>query len=186
MTEEKINEIYHKYYRLVMKVANDILDDFEYARDISQEVFIAFLRKANDLDENRYREWFAVCAKRKAIDFKRKAYQKHEMAVKENVEDEETEDSGRSVRRKAGFHRDRMFSKFIMREFTGKLLREVEKHNKDWYEILIRSLILEESDEEIARALGITVNNVRAKKHRLREWLKKNYYTEYEDLKSTD
>lgn len=187
MTEDKIREIYHQYYRLVMKVAVDIIHDFDYAQDICQDVFMTFLRKTDILDEERYREWFAVCAKRKALDFRKKAFQIHEKAtaVEDEGENEEISKNG-TARKRLCAYRDKMLNKYILKEFTGKLLKELELHNKDWYEILVRSLILEESDEEIARALGITVNNVRAKKHRLKEWIKKHYTSEYEELKPTN
>ena len=39
MTEEKLREVYDKYYRLVMKAAYDVLKDFDDSQDVCQEVF---------------------------------------------------------------------------------------------------------------------------------------------------
>lgn len=189
MTEDKIRKIYYQYYRLVLKVAVDTIHDYDYAQDISQEVFMTFLRKYEVLDERRYREWFAVCAKRKALDYRKKAFRIHETLAKADVEDEGADENiskTGDARKRLYTYRDKMLNKLILKDFTGKLLTDLEAHNKVWYEILVRSKILEESDEEIAHALGITVNNVRAKKHRLKEWIKKNYSVEYEELKLTN
>lgn len=46
----------------------------------------------------------------------------------------------------------------------------------------MRTYVMGESDEEIARALGITIGNVRTKRHRMMEWLKQRYQSEYDSL----
>lgn len=38
MTEEKLREVYDKYYRLVMKAAYDVLKDFDVAGCLSGSV----------------------------------------------------------------------------------------------------------------------------------------------------
>lgn len=69
MTEEKFREIYHQYYQLVIKVVYNVLHDKGFSEDICQEVFLAFLEKADSLEEQYYKQWLLVNAKRKAIDF---------------------------------------------------------------------------------------------------------------------
>lgn len=69
MNEEKFRKIYQKYYHLVKKVAFSILQDLDFSEDVSQEVFLLFSAKSDTLEEEYYRQWFLVNAKRKAIDF---------------------------------------------------------------------------------------------------------------------
>lgn len=45
MTEEKFREIYRQHYQIVKKVVYSILRDIDFAEDVSQEVFISFLKK---------------------------------------------------------------------------------------------------------------------------------------------
>lgn len=72
MTEEKFREIYRQHYQIVKKVVYSILRDIDFAEDVSQEVFISFLKKADTLQEEYHKQWLIVNAKRKAIDFCRK------------------------------------------------------------------------------------------------------------------
>ena len=46
MTEEKFREIYRQHYQIVKKVVYSILRDIDFAEDVSQEVFIRFLKKS--------------------------------------------------------------------------------------------------------------------------------------------
>lgn len=88
MTEEKFREIYRQHYQIVKKVVYSILRDIDFAEDVSQEVFMSFLKKANTLQEEYYRQWLIVNAKRKAIDFCRKSYQVHEVTAGSSNEEE--------------------------------------------------------------------------------------------------
>ena len=67
-----------------------------------------------------------------------------------------------------------------MRELTGKLFEDLAKKNSEWYEIIMRTVVEGESAEEAARALGISVGNLRAKKHRMKMWIKEHYKDIYE------
>ena len=72
--------------------------------------------------------------------------------------------------------------KLQLQELTGRLLADLKKKNEDWYEILRRMFLNGEKSEDIARALGISVENLRAKKHRLKIWINKHYREIFEEL----
>ena len=42
MNEKRFREIYEQYYRLVKSVAFSVLKDYDFAEDVSQEVFLLF------------------------------------------------------------------------------------------------------------------------------------------------
>lgn len=185
MTEEKFRKVYAKYYRLVMRVAFDVLKDFNHSEDICQEVFIQLLEKSDFLNDSHYREWLAVYARRKAIDFCRKSYQTHEVVTARGDREGRGKDvhRGRLPRKGHGkYYDDEMIQNLLTREFASRVLEELSKYNRDWYEIIVRSQIEGQSDEEIAEALGITIGNLRIKRHRMRDWLKENYGDEYKSL----
>ena len=83
MTEEKLREVYDKYYRLVMKAAYDVLKNFDDSQDVCQEVFHKLIQKWNKVSPEDYAGWLALTARRKALDFLKKSYRKHEMTVLE-------------------------------------------------------------------------------------------------------
>ena len=185
MTEEKFREIFRQYYRLVMKAAYCVLYDADLSQDICQETFLTFLEKVDTVDTTRFAELFAVCSRRKAIDYCKKAYQVHEVVTADRAEKEDTDkmtqkkDSGG---KSTGYYNDDMAQMMVHKEFTGKILNSLKTKNIDWYEIVIRTYVMGENDEEIARALGITIGNVRTKRHRMMEWLKQRYQSEYDSL----
>lgn len=184
MTEDKFRKIYYQYYRLVKKMINDILHDDGFSEDVCQEVFMLFLEKSNTLDEKFYRYWFILNARRRAIDFCRKAYQVHEITI--GAVSEETETPEEATDRIHAGHEEKIYfdedvvNKIVLRELTGKMFEDLAKKNPDWYEIMIRMYVKGEEPEEIARALGISVENLRTKKHRIKNWLLKNYGGELE------
>lgn len=186
MTEDKFRNIYQQHYQLVMKVVYSVLKDRNFSEDVCQEVFLLFSEKANTLEEDRYRQWFLVTAKRKAIDFCRKAYQVHEVASSiSDTEENLTETSTVWISNRTYTQistEEEIMHKLQLQELTGRLLADLKKKNEDWYEILRRTFFNGEKSEDIARALGISVENLRAKKHRLKIWINKHYREIFEEL----
>ena len=78
------------------------------------------------------------------------------------------------------FFEDEIAHKIMLRELTGKLFQDLANRNSEWYEIMMRTVVEGESPEETARALGISVENLRAKKHRMKEWKKEHYRDDFE------
>lgn len=177
MTEDKFREVYHQYYRLVKHVVYNVLNDINLAEDICQEVFLLFTRKEKTLDEKYYRQWFVVNAKRKSIDFCRRTYQIHEVTTE--MISEENEFLEMSDKKSL---EDKIAHQMILEEITGRLFQDLEKKNSDWYEIAMRLYVEGEEPEETARALGISIENLRTKKHRMKKWLNEKYKDELEDF----
>lgn len=186
MTEEKFREIYHQYYRLVNKVVFSVLHDADFSEDVSQEVFLTFLEKADSLEEEFYRRWLLVNAKRKAIDFCRKAYQVHEITAAVSAGEDDDEYMGNAEEwlnlRWQGHMEDEMAHKIVLKELADRLLADLADKNPDWYEIVMRMHIKGENADETARALGISVENLRAKRHRIKLWINEHFREEYEGI----
>lgn len=64
MTEDKFRSIYQQHYRLVMKVVYSVLKDVDFSEDICQEVFLLFSENVDTLEEECFKRWFIVTAKR--------------------------------------------------------------------------------------------------------------------------
>lgn len=186
MTEEKFREIYRQYYQIVKKVVYSILRDIDFAEDVSQEVFISFLKRADTLQEEYHKQWLIVNAKRKAIDFCRKSYQVHEVTAGYSNEEELFAEEGimwtSNRSEKQSSVEEETTKKLVMQEFTGKLFEDLEKKNSQWYEIVMKMNVEGKGVLETARALGISVENLRAKRHRIKAWINKYYRNKFEDL----
>lgn len=186
MKEEKFREIYHQYYPLVRKVVYSILHDNDFSEDICQEVFILFSKKEDTLDETYYRQWFLVNAKRKAVDFCRKSYQVHETTLASSEGNEigaEIPPMWSSCSRGSGNDlEEEVTHKLALQELTGRLFEDLARKNSDWYDIVM-SIVVEGKDaEETAQSLGISMDNLRVKRHRIKTWMNKYYWDKYKDL----
>ena len=183
MNEKRFREIYEQYYRLVKSVAFSVLNDYDFAEDVSQEVFLLFSQKVETLKEEYYNQWLLVNAKRKAIDFCRKAYQVHEVTASMSPDEDETNQDNATewiYGQRQDFFEDEIAHKIMLRELTGKLFQDLAEKNSEWYEIMMRMVVEGENADETARALGISVENLRAKKHRMKEWIKEHYRDDFE------
>ena len=184
MNDERFREIYQQYYGLVKKTAFSVLKDYDFSEDVAQEVFLLFSLKEHTLKEEYYRQWLLVNARRKAIDFCRKAYQVHEVAAS-MCSDEEGGHLDNAAEWlgdvKQNFFEDEIAHKITLRELTGKLFEDLANKNSEWYEIMMRTVVEGESTEEVARALGISIGNLRAKKHRMKKWIRENFREIYEE-----
>lgn len=186
MTEDKFQKVYRQYYQFVKKVVYSVLRDIDLSEDICQEVFIIFTEKAVSLPERYYEQWFLINARRKAIDFCRKSYQIHEVAVSHSDEMEIPQDrqavwTSCKHYGKNGIE-DEITHRLALREFTGELFEDLEKKNSDWYEIVMRMHVEGQDAKETARALGISLENLRTKRHRIKVWINKYYRKKYEDI----
>lgn len=186
MTEEIFHEIYHQYYQLVKKVVYNVLRDEGFSEDVCQEVFLAFLDKADTMEAKYYKQWLLVNGKRKAIDFCRKSYQVHETtAVPSQDENGLRIENVPWISDRNGMYKsaeDEVTRRMALNELTGRLFEDLAKKNSTWYEIVMRMNVEGESAEETARSLGISIESLRAKRHRIKVWINKYYREQFENL----
>ena len=81
MKSEKFKSTYMEYHHMVIHLAYDILQDYDLAHHVCQEVFIELSEKIESMDQERIKGWLLRCGKRKAIDFVRRAYRKNKVSV---------------------------------------------------------------------------------------------------------
>ena len=166
MKREEYDRMYKQYYRLVIHVAFDIL------QDVCQEVFIKFHQKIEGLDEDKLKGWMLRNALRKSIDMLRKAYRRREISVlEEKMEDKLVVECMTELE-----------NEICREQFRSFLLEELKEQNPMWYEIMVRVIVYEEPAKEVAADYGITVMNLRMKISRARRWLNDNYYKHYREL----
>ncbi len=153
-------EIYEKYYCLVVKIAYDIIGDFYLAQDITQDVYASLYEKIDQIDIDRVKGWLITCASHKAIDYKRKKYYNREV-MGDHFFPEPDSISTECV--------------FIRREMWGQVFAELYEKNRQWFFLIMCMDIAGEKPEEVAKVLGITLNNLRVRHHRAKEWVRKRY-----------
>lgn len=170
MNLEDYMEIYQNYFRFARKVSYDVLGDYDLSGDIVQEVFVEMFEKKDSLDAEKIKYWIVLNVNRRAIDMLRKPYQRmeewgqEEIAVRPQMNSVQPEEI---VLRKEAV------------EFQKSALRELKEYNADWYDILIRSVVENESYHDLALAYGMKVETLRVQVSRARKWLDKKVYEYY-------
>ncbi len=168
MQLERIEVIYEKYYLRVMKAAYGILHDYHLSQDICQEVFIQLVRVHDHIDEDMIGSWLMVNARRRAIDMYRKVTPEQQNSTLENHMEI--------------YDRENVEKRVEIKDFEERLFRKLEKHNPDWYTIVMRLVINNEKPEDVARDLGINLPYLRTKLHRARTWIRENFEEYYREL----
>lgn len=170
MSNDKLEELYYKYYSLVKDTAYKVLGDHGCTDDVCQDVFLKlsdeWLEKGFS-DEERKR-YLRVAAFHKAIDYYNERKERFEFITndKERIL-EETEDGSEDS------------PQYL---FLSKILKELRAINEDWFTIIIKSELYHEPAALIAKDMGISPNAVRIRHLRAKTWLKKNFSEEYRRL----
>lgn len=185
MTENAaFNEIYSKFKNLVLKAAHIYVDDLDAAEDIMQETFLALCKDMREKGFDRVEEytniksWLYTTAKHFALNYRRKMSRVVSMDEMKDAgvwEDPSTESLETMY---FSTEADRMKAELHERVFTALM-----KKNPRWREAIMMVVILEMSEAEAAESLGITANAFYVMMHRARNWIRKNFNVDYEELK---
>lgn len=170
MDGKKFICIYNKYKNLVMDTAYEVLKDYHLAQDVCQEVFFKMSedRLVTMTVPNEMKRYLRAVAYHRAIDYYRQMKRRSEISLYEE-NDIVTEMS--------------IEERLDKNDFAKTLFNELEKKNSEWYHIVIHIGLYDEPAEKVARDMGISIGLLRTKYHRAKEWIRKNYKSEYDYFK---
>lgn len=164
ITRERAEEIARSYYNNVfsycMAISNSNHQD---ALDITQEVFLVFSKKLNELDDYNIEHWLLAVTKKKAYEYFRRL-KKDEIVVS-------IEDSFKSV--------DEIFltiTKFYSySDADVKLTIDaiLKMLTQEEYELFVKKFFENKTQAQIAEEMGISISNVATKTARLRRKIEK-------------
>lgn len=66
--------------------------------------------------------------------------------------------------------------------FCDSIMDHVRQHNEEWYDVLNKVYCLDIPQEEVAEELGISRDALYSKLRRARDWVRKHYEKEYDDI----
>lgn len=167
MIIENFDDFYDQFQGFSAYVAFCHVKDFELARDISQEVFIALFKvrdKLNYANPKSLKSLVMKATTNKCIDYFRKASSGREICTIDDSEntyepvDEQSNPEARMLRME-----EEKYQKLI--------LSRLRQRNPMNYEILIKTKYHRLSAEEVASEYGITANNVNNRNLRSKAWL---------------
>lgn len=173
MTNEKLEEIYYKYHRLVKDAAYQVLKDPYLAQAVCQEVFMRlsdeWIEKEQSSKERA--RYLHVAARHKAIDYKEAAKRRKEVSSA-SVAQPGTETGG--------------IKEFEQKKDQTRLITDVLKalkeYKESWYTVLLRIEIYHEPAKFVARDMEISMVLLRVRLYRAKQWVNKNFGEEYQSL----
>ena len=76
-----------------------------------------------------------------------------------------------------------MEKEMMRRDFLKQILIELEAKNRDWYDAVYEVSMLNIPEAEVARKKGISIDLLRTRLYRGRQFLKDRFGSEYQELK---
>lgn len=164
ITKVRAEEIAKQYYEKIFSYSLSISkNNYDDALEITQEVFLVFSKKANELTDDNIEHWLMAVAKKKALEYYRRV-KKESMVI--SLEDSFTSvDEILSAFTKFYSYSDSEIKMTI--EAVLKMLTEKE------YDLFVKKFVENKTQAEIAEELGISISNVSSRTARLRNKIEK-------------
>lgn len=164
ITKERAEEISKQYYEKIFSYCLSMTkNNYDDALEITQEVFLVFSKKMDELEDNIIEHWLMAVAKKKAYEYFRRL--KNEKMVISIEDSFSSVDEVFSTMTKFYSYSDADTKMTI--EAILKLLTEEE------HELFVKKFIENKSQEEIAEEMGISISNVSSRTGRLRSKIEK-------------
>lgn len=160
-SRKKLEALYTKYSRAMLKVAYRILDDDQLAQDAVQSAFVNLidcLDKIEEINCNKTRAFVVIIIRNISINLYRKRRRQNDISL-EDIEDILPDDGGP------------IDKKIIDAEMFSRVASKIRELRTAYSDIISLKYFYHYSDGEIARLLNITQENVRVRLHRARQSL---------------
>ena len=171
MKDESFHEVFQKNYRLIFHAVLLRTNNHELAEDICQQTFLKYLEYREVVKSGAERGWLLAVAKNLLTDDFRK--KKPWLFDQTQMEEESVGlcyevDMAKEVSRK---------------DFLRQILMELEVKNKDWYDAVYEVCMLNLPEAEVAAKKDISIDLLRARLCRGRQFLKQRFGEDYRELK---
>ena len=174
----EFNEIYEKYKNLVLQAAYIYSGDYTEAEDITQDTFLKLYIGYDKMRKDNIPSWLYTTAKNAALNFKKKK----ERQILECDRDEDTKSVDEPSTESAEEEFLRKTLELENSELHRRIIADMRKHNPRWYDAMILVFYMELPQAKAAEMMGIRVQALHAMLHRMRNWLRKKYGVEYEEM----
>lgn len=172
------NEIYEEYKNLVLKVAYMYSGNYSEAEDIMQEVFLRLYHEIDEKPHTNVKAWLCITAKYLALNYRRKA-------AREVSEDEAGDESDIITELSRESTEEEYFEELTEKErikLHENIFIHLMEKNPRWYEAIMLVCVRGCLQVDAAKKLNMSESAFYVMLHRARNWIRKNYGVEYEEL----
>lgn len=170
MNDNTFLTVYHAYQRLIYRSVLVRTQNEELANDICQQTFLKYFEYMHTVEPGFEKGWLLSVSRNLLIDYYRR---KKSLSVDEAQISEACQEKCYEVD---------LAQEFAAKHFLSQILYELEQKNKDWYEALYQVCILNLPEKDVAEELNISIDLLRTRIYRGRQYLKKLFGEEYKAL----
>ena len=170
MNDNTFLTVYHAYQRLIYRSVLVRTQNEELANDICQQTFLRYFEYLHTVEPGFEKGWLLSVSKNLLTDYYRR---KKRLSVDEAQISEACQEK---------CYEADPAKEFAAKYFLSQILYELEQKNKDWYEALYQVCILNLPEKDVAEKLNISIDLLRTRIYRGRQYLKKLFGEEYRDL----
>lgn len=164
----EFNESYENYKNLILRTAYTYSGNREAAEDITQETFLKLYIGYDSMKKENIPSWLYTTAKNMALNYKKKA--KWEVLAMDDDESAVPEPGTKSTED----------------EYLEDVSEEMYKKNPRWYEAMVLVYYMDMPQVKVAELMGVNLRTLHSLLHRAKNWIKKNYKVEYEEMNRED
>lgn len=170
MNDNTFLTVYHAYQRLIYRSVLVQTQNEELANDICQQTFLRYFEYLHTVEPGFEKGWLLSVSKNLLTDYYRR---KKRLSVDKAQISEACQEK---------CYKADPAKEFAAKYFLSQILYELEQKNKDWYEALYQVCILNLPEKDVAEKLNISIDLLRTRIYRGRQYLKKLFGEEYRDL----
>ncbi len=170
------NEIYLTYKNLVLKAANLYSGNYHVAEDITQNTFMKLYIYFDDMEKEHIKTWLYNTAKHEALNYVKKTAKEIctknsdlELYMTEIVSSSEEELLMR-------------YKNIENMELHDRIMVALMEKNRRWYDAMVLSYYMKVPQKVVAEKMNIKIEVLHSILHRAKDWIKKEFAVEYEDL----
>lgn len=164
---ETFTEMYKKYAALIIRSVVAQTNDVELANEICQNVFLAYYKNMDRVEEDFVKAWLLHVAKNQVVDHWRKTGARKKVMQESGIEDLDRVKDDREMEKRCDD-----------RQFICEVLEHLRKVNPLWYDVIDCICIRQMTPEEAAFYLDIPPGALRNRLSRARQYLRKMYEEE--------
>lgn len=168
--------IYEQYKDIVFQVACMYIKNWHMAEDITQEAFLRYYIYMEHTKIDNAKSWLITTTKNIALNYKRDM--KRETPIDTDEYGEEylgVEQSGETLVFRKMWNAEVVMS-------TSTILDALYRKNRRWYDAVTLVYCMEKPQKDVAECMGINMDTLYSMLYRAKNWIKKNYRSEYEQI----
>lgn len=170
MKDEAFRVVYQTYSKLIYQSIWARTQNRELADDICQQTFLKYFQYMDTVTKGFEKGWLLAVSRNLLIDYYRK---KKSLPAEDILISDLCEETVYNVD---------LTQELIRKNFLSQILYELEKKNKDWYDVLFEVCILNIPPQEVAEKHQISMDLLRTRLYRGRQYLKTLFGEEYDKL----